>query len=188
MNEPIGRFGILQPRARAPQRVRDRLDSLILADDALVQPLLHVDELLDLALEQPGHRNPRPRGHDCSDVILVDLFLHHRRLGALLALDELLLELGENPVLDLGDAGEVPGTLLAVGLHAQLVDLPLDVGHALQRVLLARPARGELVSHALRVRELALEWLADALGLVRHRRELDLELAHTPVGLVELDG
>ena len=40
----------------------------------------------------------------------------------------------------------------------------------------------------LRVRELALERLAHALGLVRHRGELDLELAHAPVGLVELDG
>ena len=55
-------------------------------------------------------------------------------------------------------------------------------------VLLARPARGELVAHRLRVGELALERLAHALGLVRHRRELDLELAHAPVGLVELDG
>ena len=82
----------------------------------------------------------------------------------------------------------LPGALLALGLHAQLVDLPLDVGDALQRLLLARPARGELVAHRLRVRELALDRLAHGLGLVRHRRELDLELAHAPVGLVELDG
>ncbi len=54
-------------------------------------------------------------------------------------------------------------------------------------VLLTRPARGELVAHALRVRELALERLAHALGLVRHRGELDLELPHAPIGLVELD-
>ena len=132
--------------------------------------------------------NARPRRDDRGDVVLVDLLLHHRRLRALLALGELLLELGEDPVLDLGDAREVPGALLALGLHAQLVDLPLDVGDALQRVLLARPAGGELVAHALRVRELALERLAHGLGLVRHRRELDLELPHAPVGLVELDG
>ena len=52
-NEPIGRFGSCRPGARAAQRVRDRLDRLVLADDALVQPLLHVDQLLGLALEQP---------------------------------------------------------------------------------------------------------------------------------------
>ena len=44
--------GVLQPGARAPERVRDGLDGLVLADDALVQALLHVDELLDLALHQ----------------------------------------------------------------------------------------------------------------------------------------
>ena len=107
---------------------------------------------------------------------------------SLLALGELLLELGEDAVLDLGDAREVARALLALGLHAQLVDLPLDLGDALERLLLARPARGELVAHRLRVRELALERLAHALGLVRHRGELDLELPHAPVGLVELDG
>ena len=44
---------VLQAGARAAQRVRDRRDRLVLADDALVQPLLHVDQLLGLALEQP---------------------------------------------------------------------------------------------------------------------------------------
>ncbi len=44
---------VLQSGARAPQRVRDRLDGLVLSDDALVQPLLHVDQLLGLALEEP---------------------------------------------------------------------------------------------------------------------------------------
>jgi hypothetical protein len=44
---------VLQARARAPERVGHGLDGLVLADDALVQPLLHVDQLLGLALEQP---------------------------------------------------------------------------------------------------------------------------------------
>ena len=44
--------GVLQAGARAAQRVGDGLDGLVLADDALVQALLHVDELLDLALHQ----------------------------------------------------------------------------------------------------------------------------------------
>ena len=42
---------VLQAGARAAQRVGDGLDRLVLADDALVQALLHVDELL----------RPRPR-------------------------------------------------------------------------------------------------------------------------------
>ena len=39
----------------------------------------------------------------------------------------------------------------------------------------------------LRVGELALDRLAHVLRLLAHRRELDLELAHGPVGLVELE-
>ncbi len=41
MNGPIGRFGILQPSARAAHGVGDRLDGFVLADDALVEPLFH---------------------------------------------------------------------------------------------------------------------------------------------------
>ena len=71
---------ILQPGARAAQRVRDRRDGLVLADHALVQPLLHVDQLLGLALEQPVDRDPGPAADDGRDVVLVDLLLDHRVL------------------------------------------------------------------------------------------------------------
>ena len=69
--------GILQPGARAADRVRDGVDGLVLADDALVQPLLHVNQLLDLALHQPADRNVRPLADDLGDVLLVDLLLEH---------------------------------------------------------------------------------------------------------------
>ena len=51
-NEPIGRFGSWRPGAGAAQRVGHGLDGLVLADDALVEALLHVDQLLGLALEE----------------------------------------------------------------------------------------------------------------------------------------
>ena len=148
---------VLETGASAAKRVGYRLDRLLLADDPLVQALLHVDELLDLALEQPRGGDPRPRRDDRGDVVLVDLLLDHRRLGRLLALRELLLELGENAVADLGDAAEIPEALLPLGLHPQLVDLLLDLRDPLEPVLLARPARGQLVARGLRLGELALE-------------------------------
>ena len=70
-------IGVLQAGPRAADRVRDGLNGLVLADDALVQPLLHVDELLDLALHQPADRDVRPLADDFGDVFLVDLFLQH---------------------------------------------------------------------------------------------------------------
>ena len=66
---------ILQTGARAADGVRHRVDRLVLADDALVQPLLHVQQLLDLAFEQSADRNAGPAADDLGDVLGVDLFL-----------------------------------------------------------------------------------------------------------------
>ena len=58
------------------------------------------------------------RPDDRRDVVVVDLLLDHRRLASILALGELLLELGKSPVADLGHAREIPHPLLAFRLHA----------------------------------------------------------------------
>src|SRR5271166_356369 len=59
MNEPIGRFGSCSP-ARAPHGRRDRGHGLLLADDALHDLLLHLEELLALAFEHLVDRHARP--------------------------------------------------------------------------------------------------------------------------------
>jgi hypothetical protein len=74
-----------------------------------------------------------------------------------------------------------------LGLHPQLVDLARDLLDAVEDVLLAGPARRELVATGLGLGELALDRLAHGRRLLRHRGELDLELRHAPLGLVELD-
>ena len=153
-----------------------------------MQALLHVDELLDLALEQPVGRDAVPLRDDGRDVVLVDLFFHHRGGLGLGALRQLALELRQQAVADLGDPGEVAAALGALGLHAQVVDLPRDLLDAVEHVLLVRPAAGELVAAGLRLRELLLERLAGRGRLLRHGGELDLELGDAALGLVELDG
>ena len=130
---------------------------------------------------------PGPRADDGGDVVLVDLLLDHRGLRRRLTLLELLLELGQLAVADLGHALEVAGALGALRLHPQLVDAARDLADPVERTLLLGPARGELGVALLRVRELALDRLAHLGRLLAHRRELDLELAHGPVGLVELE-
>ena len=84
-----------------------------------MQALLHVHELLDLALEQAVGRDPRPLRDDSGDVVLVDLLLHHRRCLGLGALGQLALELGQEPVADLRDPREVAAPLGALRLHPQ---------------------------------------------------------------------
>ena len=73
MNEPIGRRGILQAAARAADRIRQRDDRLVLADHALVQARLHLDQLLALGFEHAVDRDTGPLADDRRHVFLV----HH---------------------------------------------------------------------------------------------------------------
>ena len=145
-----------------------------------------MDELLRLAFHEPRDRNARPPADDERDVVLVDLFLHHRLVLRGLTLLELGFERRQLAVADLGHALEVALALRPLGFLAQLVDGAGDLLHALERLLLLRPASGQLVPGRLRVGELALEWLPHIVRLLRHCGQLDLELAHAPLGLVEL--
>ena len=86
MKLPMGRFGSCKPGARAPDRVGDRGDRLVLADHALLEALLHRDQLLDLALHHARDGHAGPLADDLGDVFLVHLFLEHLLV---------LLELGE---------------------------------------------------------------------------------------------
>jgi len=53
-----GLLGLLEARAGAPDGLGDDFDGLVLADDALVQDILHVHELLGLGLGQAGDGTP----------------------------------------------------------------------------------------------------------------------------------
>ena len=105
-SDPAGRRG--RGGWRWPRR-----DRLVLADDALVQPLLHLQQLLDLALHQPADRDAastwrrprrcpprRPPPSACAGLAAVG----SRRL---LARCNLLLELGHAAVLQLRRLGVV---------------------------------------------------------------------------------
>src|SRR3954454_10009450 len=73
-------------RARAAPRRGARLDRLVLPNDALVQALLHVDQLLRFALEQAAHRDAGPACHHFGHVIGVDLILEEDGAAAVGAL------------------------------------------------------------------------------------------------------
>src|SRR5256712_10099084 len=73
-------IGVGQPRAGPSNRVGDGADRVILTDHPPCEPLLHANELLDLALEQPGHGDPGPLGDGGGDVLLVHLLAQHAAL------------------------------------------------------------------------------------------------------------
>jgi hypothetical protein len=69
MNEPIGPVGVLQAGAGAAHRGGHRLDRLRLADHALGDLRLHLQQLLALAFEHLVHRDAGPARHDLGDQV-----------------------------------------------------------------------------------------------------------------------
>src|SRR3954469_6322560 len=66
MNEPMGRLGSFSPErapttaAAPPHRLGHGRHRLVLVDDALVQLLLQMEQLLHLAFQKFGHGDVRP--------------------------------------------------------------------------------------------------------------------------------
>ena len=89
-DERAGRaLRVLDARACAADRARDRLDRLFLADDALVQLVLHPREAGGLGLGQLEDRDARPHRDDVGDLFLA----HFGLLGLGLVLAPVLFEL-----------------------------------------------------------------------------------------------
>ncbi len=190
---PIGRSGIGEPGARAPQRVGDRGDRLGLADDPPVQPLLHVHELLRLALEQPADGDPRPAPDDLGDVLRADLLLEEPGVAvrALLGVGERALELRDAAVAQLGGPLEIALALGHLDVVLGLLEALLERGDVLDGRLLGLPARRHRGGLLAQLGQLALDRVA-ALGaglvlVARQRGPLDLELHDAAVELVDLD-
>ena len=59
-----GPVRVLQAAAGTAHGVGHGFEGLLLADDALFEPLLHLDQLLALAFEHPGDGNAGPGRHD----------------------------------------------------------------------------------------------------------------------------
>ena len=185
---------VAQAGARAPQGVGHRLDGGLLAHDAPVQALLHVDELGDLALHEPRHRDAGPATDDLGDVLGRDLLLEEAgvAVGALLGRGEAPLELGDLAVAQLGRTLQVGLALGALGLAVRLLEALLDLLDADDGVLLGLPLRLHAVGGLAQLGELAVQRLA-ALGgrvvaLVLERRALDLQLHDAALDLVDLLG
>ena len=91
-DERAGRpLRILDPGAGAADRLRDGDDRRVLADHALVQLVLHADQLLRLGLGELEDRDARPHRDDVGDLVLADLRLLDLLLAAPLLLELALL-------------------------------------------------------------------------------------------------
>ena len=92
-----GTLGVLQAGTGTPDRPGERLDGLLLADDALVQLVLHLEQPGRLLLGELHDRDAGRHGEHLGDQLLVDLgdLVHVAGAPLLLALglleDQLLL-------------------------------------------------------------------------------------------------
>ncbi len=103
---------------------------------------------------------------------------------------ELLLELGDGPVAELGGATQVGLALSALELDLGLLELLLKLGDGADGVLLALPLGVHRVGALALLGERPLELLAArhraGIIVIAQRLELDLELHDVPVDLVDL--
>ena len=102
-----GPLRVLQPAASAAQRVGDRLDRLVLADDAPVQLLLHAQQLGRLPLQHGVHRDAGPARHHACDIGRLDHLVQPRRRAPAVDI-RLVLACQLQPIaLEHGGAGEI---------------------------------------------------------------------------------
>src|SRR4051794_32790102 len=185
-DERAGRaLRVLQAGPRAADRLRDHLDRLVLADDALVELVLHAHQLLGLGLGELEDRDARPHRDDVRDLLLADggtLPALARLPGVL----ELALLVREAPLLVAQLRGLLELLVLDRGLLVAprrldlLLELPVHGrgGHRLDA-----HARGGLVDEVDRLvgKEAVGDVAVGELGRSLQRLVRDLDLV---VGLV----
>ena len=126
--------GVADAGPRTTHRVGDGDDGLALTDQPLAEALLHLQQLLALALQQPADRNAGPRADHLGDVGGRHLFAHHRRPVLLFGLGRfhLCLQARDLAVQNLGRPGQVALALRPLGGDAQFVHPGLELAHPVE--------------------------------------------------------
>ena len=178
----------------APDGVGDRGDGLVLTDHPLGERLLEVQVLLHLGTLHLGHGHSGPGGDDPCDIVLIDFLaqelvvaLHRLEPGAVLL--DLLLELRDLTVHDLGGLGEITVAFGDALLRPQFLEARLLLADTLDRVPLVLPPQVHGVPGVLQVRELGVDLLQPVPGgriiLLGKGLLLDLQLHELALYLVQ---
>ena len=115
----------------------------VLTHDALMDVLLHLQELLPLRLEQPAHVDARPAAHDGGHVVLGDLLFQHAATSAFfevrLRFGHLFFHRDNLAVAKLRRPPQISLALGALGLGLQFLDAFLKLPHPGDGLFLIRP-------------------------------------------------
>ena len=127
-----------------------------------MQALLHVNKLLNLALDELADRNTCPFAHYAGDRFVVDLFVQHLTLGLRgrklrCGLDEVPLRGGDVVVLDSAGQLELSGPSRAIEIDAQRLGLLLEILDPRHGLFLAHPLGSERGALLVQRRQLFLD-------------------------------
>ena len=177
-------------RASTTYGVTDLAHRLGLPDDALIEVVLHAEQLLALTLEHATCGDAGPGRHHLGDVVGRDLLLHHRRLtrsGLRGDASQLLFERRDLGVEQLRCLLKVTGTLGLVRHRAHIVNQHLELTDAIKAGLLGVPRGAQAEQLLIFVRDLGTDALQPILGgVVRllgnrhllHPQAIDLALEY----------
>ena len=152
-----GPVRVLQSGARAAHGIGDRLHSFVLADDAVFERGLHVEQLLALAFQHLVDRDAGPAGNDLRDILRRHRFVDERGLVLGIDLRDLLFELRDHAISQLACLCEIAAPLRDLNFGAGAVKLflqRLDIGDGL---LLLLPLGSEGSRFFLKLRQLVFQ-------------------------------
>ena len=201
-----GPLGILDAGPGADDRVGDEADGFVLADHPFVQRFVQGQQLVALALDQPGHGDAGPAADDVGDLFVGDLVAEQTRLRASASGGghvgraffvgfgggQLLFQVGQGAVLQLGGFVQVVGLLGVLDLQLGLLDLFAQLLAFVQLFALGLPPGPHGVGGGAQVGQLLLQvfqtQLAGVVGFFLERGLFDLQLHDAAGQLIELGG
>ncbi len=177
--------GILQTRPRTAHGLGHRVDRLALTDHPFAEQLLHLQQLLALALEHPVDGDAGRAADHAGDIVLGHFLAQQRVLGVARGFLDLLFQRGNTPVGQLARLGEIARALRLLELDPCRVEIFLEPTFGVDLVALVLPAGGQLARLLLKLGELLAQGfeaiLRSAIALLLERLLLDLELDDPPV-------
>ena len=140
------------------------MHGFVLTDDALMQLVFQVGELLHLALHHLLDRDARPRGHHLGDLVFGDLLLQDRAVllladKRLLRRLQALLQLGNGGIAQLGSSRKVAFARDALLFGLCTLQVGLERLHVFNDVFLVAPLGLATIEILPRVRDIAAQRL-----------------------------
>ena len=181
-----------EARARAADGIAHHPHRLVLADHALMDAILHLQQLVALALHQLADRNAGSARNDLGDFLGANLLAQQLELALFrpgqLGLVQLRLQRRQLAVLNLGNLLQAAGALQRRHFRLEPIDVFLDMGGALHGRLFRLPDFFQIGVFARQLVDLLFQhgepFPRSLVLFLLHRLALDLELNQPAVELV----